>query len=132
MMRTEGLRKPTPSFFLNPERSFDNSPSVAVTFPDGYQDTLNLRQFFTNEKDKVMDESNTCAYIGHLEREPGACVAMTGCYGKEDVEFSIASKHSVGSGLYKWTLNGDVEIIQHSASKVSKLSKNMKCTQIKM
>lgn len=132
-MRTEEeLKKPAPNFFLNPERSFDNVPSVLVSFPDGYQDTLKLRQFFTNEKDKDMAESNTCAYIGHLERETGACVAMTGCYGKEDVEFSIASKHSVGSGLYKWTLTGDVEIIQHSASKVSKLSENRKCLQIKM
>ena len=111
-----------PMFSLNSERSLDNSPRVTITFPDGYQDTLNLRHFYTNEKEKSVEEANTCAYVGHLEREPGACVAMTGCYGEEDVEFSIASKHSVGSGLYKWNLDGEVEIIQHSGSKVSQLN----------
>ena len=118
--------EPTPTFSLNSERSIDNSPRVTITFPDGYQDTLSLRQFFTNEKEQSVEESNTCAYVGHLEREPGACVAMTGCYGEEDVEFSIASKHSVGSGLYKWTLDGVVEIIPHSGSKVSQLNQNLK------
>ena len=115
-----------PMFSLNSERSLDNSPRVTITFPDGYQDTLNLRHFYTNEKEKSVEEANTCAYVGHLEREPEACVAMTGCYGEEDVEFSIASKHSVGSGLYKWTLDGHVEIIPHSGSKVSQLNQNLK------
>ena len=33
-----------PSFTLNAERSIDGSPSVTITFPNGYTDTLALTQ----------------------------------------------------------------------------------------
>ena len=66
-----------PSFTLNAERSIDGSPSVTVSFPDGYQDTLILNKFYTNEEERMEGEEDTCAYIGHLANEPEACVAMT-------------------------------------------------------
>ena len=103
-------------FSFDKDRSSGSIPSVTVSFQDGFTDTLKLRQYFTNDNEKSDFEANTCAYIGYLEKDPKACVAMTGCYGEEDVEFSILSKHAVGSGMYKWTQNGDVQIINHPLS----------------
>ena len=102
-----------PSFTLNAERSLDGSPSVTVAFPDGYQDTLILSKFYTNEEERLEEEEDTCAYIGHLANEPEACVAMTGCFGQEDVEFSIASSHALDSGTYSWNLDGTVHVIDN-------------------
>ena len=111
-MRIEKPIVSKPKFYVDTDRSLGNIPSVTVTFPDGYQDTLKLRQFFTNENEKSVEEANACAYIGNLENERTACVAMTGCYGKEDVQFTILSKHAEGSVFYKWTKNGDVHVIE--------------------
>ena len=55
-----------------------------------------------------MDE---CIYSGHLADEPEACVAMTGCAGSDDVEFTILSDRMIGSHMFKWTKEGDVEIL---------------------
>ena len=102
-----------PSFTLNAERSLDGSPSVTVAFPDGYQDTLILSKFYTNEEERMDEEEDNCAYIGHLANEPEACVAMTGCFGQEDVEFSIASSHAADSGTYSWNMDGTVQVIDN-------------------
>ena len=53
-----------------------------------------------------------CNFIGHLENEPEACVAMTGCFGSEDVHFTILSSHATKSPMFKWTKDGNVEIIE--------------------
>ena len=105
-----------PSFTLNAERSLDGSPSVTVAFPDGYQDTLILNKFYTNEEERLEEEDDTCAYIGHLENEPEACVAMTGCFGQEAVEFSIASTHALDAGTYSWNMDGTVHVIENPLS----------------
>ena len=74
------------------ERSSDRSPRVSVTFPDGYQDNLVLSRFDANDEDRMANKEH-CNFIGHLENEPEACVAMTGCSGSEDVHLTIISKH---------------------------------------
>ena len=102
-----------PTFTLDLERSINRSPSVTVTFPDGYQDTLILSKFYTNEEVKMEGEEDTCAYIGHLANEPEACVAMTGCFGQEDVQFSIFSSHAADSGTYSWNMDGTVHVIEN-------------------
>ena len=43
-----------------------------------------------------------------------ACVAMTGCIGKEDVEFTILSTHATNSPMFKWTKEGKVEVVEKS------------------
>ena len=43
-----------------------------------------------------------------------ACVAMTGCIGKEDVEFTILSTHATNSPMFKWTKEGKVEVLEKS------------------
>jgi len=105
--------KMAPRFTLLEERSLDGAPSISIAFPDGYEDTLILNKFYPNDKDR-MSRKERCHYTGHLANEPEACVAMTGCLGSEDVEFTILSKHAAKSNLLKWTKEGHVEIIDRS------------------
>ena len=101
--------KLAPKFHLLEKKNSNGVPSVAITFPDGHKDTLLLNKFNGNEKDQKND-TEWCFYNGHLEKESDACVAMTGCVGLEDVEFTIFSGHSK-SKIFKWTKDGNVEII---------------------
>merc|ERR1712088_634146 len=92
------------------ERSSDRLPFVSVTFPDGYQDNLVLSRFDANDEDRMANNEH-CNYIGHLENEPEACVAMTGCSGSEDVHLTIISKHMQRSSMFTWKKDGSVEVI---------------------
>ena len=102
-----------PTFMVSKKRSHDGVPSVSVVFPDGYKDTLILSKFHANDEDRIANKEH-CNYAGHLANEPGACVAMTGCFGYEDVHFTILSAHAADSSMFKWTRNGNVEIIDSS------------------
>jgi len=104
----------TPSFVLVEERSLNGSPSIAVTFPDGYQDTLVLNKFYANEQNRMASKER-CHYIGHLENEVTACVAVTGCVGSQDVQFTILSKHARKSSTFKWSKDGNVEDMKNAA-----------------
>merc|ERR1712086_619421 len=106
--------KETPSFVLVEERSLNGSPSIAVTFPDGYQDTLVLNKFYANEQNRMASKER-CHYIGHLENEVTACVAVTGCVGSQDVQFTILSKHARKSSTFKWSKDGNVEDMKNAA-----------------
>ena len=102
---------PSPRFGLIQERSFNGAPSVSIAFPDGYKDTLVLERYYANEEER-MERTEACRFIGHLANEPEACVAMTGCVGSDDVQFTIMSAHATESAMFKWTKEGDVEIIE--------------------
>ena len=65
-----------------------------------------------------MNEEN-CHFIGHLENEREACVAMTGCLGSENVEFTIMSKHASESPMFLWTKEGNVRVIEKPFKKVT-------------
>ena len=101
--------KVAPKFYLLEKKNSNGAPSVAITFPDGHKDTLLLNMFHGNEKDQK-NSAEWCFYNGHLEKEPEACVAMTGCVGTDDVEFTIFSSHSE-SNIFKWTKDGNVDVI---------------------
>merc|ERR1712238_336869 len=102
---------PSPRFGLIQERSFNGAPSVSIAFPDGYKDTLVLERYYANEEER-MERTEACHYIGHLANEREACVAMTGCVGSEDVQFTIMSTHATESPMFKWTTEGNVEVIE--------------------
>ena len=51
--------------------------------------------------------------LGHLLSEPEACLAVTGCFGSEDVELTILSKYAPESGMFKWNLDGTVENLKN-------------------
>ena len=101
----------TPSFVLVEERSSNEAPSIVVTFPDGYQDVLVLSKFYANKQNRIASKER-CHYIGHLANELTACVAMTGCVGSQDVQFTILSKHAPKSSTFKWTKDGNVELMK--------------------
>ena len=96
---------------MGKERSCSGPLCISVTFPDGYKDDLVLSKFHANEEDRIANEDH-CNYIGHLAKEPEACVAMTGCFGSEDVHLTILSAHTPESSMFKWTKDGNVEIIK--------------------
>ena len=96
-------------FTLLEERSANGAPTVTVTFPDGYTDTLVLSKYYSSEEDR-MAGAEACHYIGHLANEHDACAAMTGCIGSEDIEFTIMSRHAKSS-MFRWTKDGNVEIL---------------------
>ena len=102
-----------PAFTFSEERSSNGSPSVSIVFPDGFEDTLVLRKYHANEEDRIANEDH-CNYLGHLANEPEACVAMTGCFGSEDVHFTILSVHAKESSMFMMTKDGNVEIIDSS------------------
>jgi len=107
-------QKETPSFVLVEERSSNGTPSIVVTFSDGYQDVLVLSKFYANKQNRIASKER-CHYIGHLANELTACVAMTGCVGSQDVQFTILSKHAPDSSTFKWTKDGNVELMKNAA-----------------
>jgi len=99
-------------FSLLNKQSRDSSPSISVTFPDGYSDELVLWNYYSNNKDRIdPGNENNCNYFGHLANEKSACAAMTGCIGSEDVLFTIMSDHAPGSFNFIWTKEGKVDIV---------------------
>merc|ERR1711884_285015 len=99
-----------PSFALSQDRSFDGSPRVSISFPDGYTDTMVLSRYYSNENDRLARTEN-CHFFGHLEGEPEACIALTGCPGSDDLELTIMSEHS-NNPTFKWKKDGEVELIE--------------------
>ena len=72
---------------------------VRITFPDGSSDNLVLNKY----------ENMEGHFIGHLENEPDACVAMVNH--PKHTELTIMSNRVVGSTMYKWHDNGNVELV---------------------
>merc|ERR1712172_290421 len=107
-------QKETPSFVIVEERSSNGAPSIVVTFSDGYQDVLVLSKFYANKQNRIAAKERF-HYIGHLANELTACVAMTGCVGSQDVQFTILSKHAPNSSTFKWTKDGNVELMKNAA-----------------
>jgi len=105
------LERKSTNFALVEERSANGSPTVTVTFPDGYTDTLVLNRYYSSEEDR-MAGAEDCHFIGHLAKEQDACVAMTGCVGSEDIDFTIMSSHATKSAMFKWSKDGHVEVIE--------------------
>jgi len=87
------------SFSLLEERSSEGTPSVKINFADGSSDFLVLSKY------DDMDDH----FIGHLANERTACVAMVNH--PEHAELTIMSDRTVGSTMYKWAKNGEVEQI---------------------
>ena len=93
------------------ERSLNGVPRIAIEFSDGYKDSLVLNKYHANDQDRIANNDH-CNFIGHLENESEACVAMTGCLGSEDVHFTVLSAHASESSRFIWTKEGSVEILE--------------------
>ena len=79
-----------------------------ITFADGHEDKLILHRHIIFEVERTMDEQMNCNYLGHLEKDASACVAVTGCLG-EDMELTINSKHNTKTNMYLLKKSGEVE-----------------------
>ena len=68
-------------FTLISERTMDEIPRIAITFPDGSTDTMILNKYYSNDDDRRAG-FNKCNFIGHLEKETGACIGETHIFKK--------------------------------------------------
>ena len=92
-----------PNFTLIQENnSNDNEiPNIEIMFPDGSSDTLVLHRYYSNKMDQQKNNIKSCNFIGYLKNETDACVGLSGCPGKENVEFLILSTR-LENPAYKW------------------------------
>ena len=98
-----------PSFSLIKDRSTNEIPLVEVNFADDSSDFLILSKY----------EGLDGHFIGHLEKETTACVAMVNH--PEHSEVTIMSHRTIGSTQYKWKNNGEVELIPEVFSNVAEM-----------
>ena len=98
-----------PMIKVSQDRSRTSIPEVQITFPNGHEDRLVLHRHFVNQAERMEGQMN-CNYLGHLEVDTAACVAVTGCLG-EDMELTINSKHNTKTNMYLLKKSGDVELL---------------------
>ena len=108
-----------PTIKVSQARSKGSVPEMQITFADGHEDKLILHRHFISGADRMMDEE-MCNYLGHLENDATACVAVTGCIG-QDMELTINSKHNTKTNIYLLQKSGDVQLLPRPFS-VSLLS----------
>ena len=91
-------------------RDLENIPQINIAFPNGQFDNLILERFYASAESRKAGKPH-CNFIGHLENEPTACVAVTGCYGVDNVEFTIKSRHLLSSNSIVMDPNGNLKEI---------------------
>ena len=64
-----------------------------------------------------------CNFIGHLKNEKEACVAVTGCYGSEDMEFTINSKHNTRTNMYILEKSGNLKSVESAFEHGERMSR---------
>merc|ERR1712141_220064 len=109
-----------PQISVTQVRSSSDIPSIHITFPNGEEDNMILERRYPNQQTRMMGEKH-CNYIGHLEKDSESCVAVTGCYGQENLDFSINSNHYGHTLTYRLNTNGDVELIRIDDELVNKI-----------
>ena len=91
-------------------RDLENIPQINIAFPNGQFDNLILERFYASAESRKAGKPH-CNFIGHLENEPTACAAVTGCYGVDNVEFTIKSRHLLSSNSIVMDPNGNLKEI---------------------
>ena len=98
-----------PEILVQQDRSSKSIPEIQVTFPNGHRDNLVLHKHYSSKLQKNSTKEY-CHYLGHLEKDDQACVAVTGCVG-EEMDFTISSKHNTVTNLYHMDKLGQVHAI---------------------
>ena len=80
---------------------------VKFTLPNGYSDVMVLERYFFNE-DERLNRIEKCNFIGHLESDKKAGVALTGCLGQEDVMTTILFQNEFGGSTIIWKIDGEI------------------------
>ena len=102
-----------PQIKVHEVRSLDNIPSIDITFPDGKKDSLILQRFYPSEQSRLEREFG-CNYFGYLKNDKSACVAVTGCAGQDNLEFTINANYGGSSNMYILHKDsGRVELIEN-------------------
>ena len=101
-----------PTITVRQDRSLYDIPEIAITFPDGRQDELILEKHFPNDEARLENEEH-CNYFGHLKNDLDACVAVTGCYGQDDLEFTIMSKNILGFNMFVLEKDGQLRAVHN-------------------
>ena len=76
-----------------------------------------LEKHYPNDEARLEDQQH-CNYFGHLRNELEACVAVTGCYGRDDLEISIMSEHALTENRLILEKDGQLKAVE-SAFNVS-------------
>jgi len=90
-------------------------PEVRIIFPDGHEDSLVLNYYYPTEEAR-MEGKATCNLFGHLKNEPEACVGVSGCYGSEDMHFTINSLHNTQGNGYILKTTGELVMVEDEIS----------------
>ena len=98
-----------PVIRVSQDRTLTSIPEIQIVFPDGHADSLILHRHYVSDLERLESKPN-CNYLGHLEKDLQACVAVTGCLG-QDMELTINSKHNSVSNTYLLRKSGKVELI---------------------
>ena len=105
----------TPKITVQQDRSMSAIPIIDIVFPDGHEDKMALKRHFVLDEDK-QNGNLRCNFLGRLEKDREACLAVTGCPGQE-MKFTIHSRHNVDTNKYVLHPSGAVESIPYSGDK---------------
>ena len=92
-------------------RSLYDIPEIDIAFPDGHLDEIVLEKYFSNEEDRMANEEH-CNYFGHLKNDLDACIAVTGCYGRDDLEFTILTDHAMENHMFILQKDGQLRTVK--------------------
>ena len=98
-------------------RSLYDIPEIDIAFPDGHFDEIVLEKHFFNKEDRMANEEH-CNYFGSLKNDPNACIAVTGCYGRDELEFTILADHAMSNHMFVLQKDGQLRTVE-SAINVS-------------
>lgn len=104
-----------PTLKISQDKSYGAIPKIEITFPNGHVDKMILQRFYSNEAER-QDRKLTCNFIGHLEKESTACVAVTGCLDQDDLEMTVMSKHAGPNSMIVLRKDNTIEIIANPLS----------------
>ena len=87
-------------------------PVIEVTFSNGHSDRLNLNHYNALPNSANIDHSRLCNYLGNLQNERDATVAVTGCPDAErnaekKMLITLMSSQSPGQKSFAIDLNYD-------------------------
>ena len=101
-----------PKITVQQDRLTSSLPKIEITFPDGHKDRIVLKRHSVfNYKKK--ETGSECNFLGRLEKDRKACLAVTGCPGQE-MKFTIHSKHNTETNKYVLHPSGNVEMVPSS------------------
>ena len=110
------------------DRSLYGIPEIAITFPDGHEDELILEKHFPNDQARMENEDH-CNYFGRLKNDPQACVAVTGCYGRDKLEFTVMSDHSLYHYMFVLENDGQLKAVENQMLRSGIIQNQMESRQ---